>query len=215
MRFCQYPRLAAIALALLSADALMGQDARLSLTSQIGQGCGANIPVAALEQDTTQQLSAASIAVSRVHSAGLVTAVDCAPASPQAKVMVTVQHCLGLTQAVSDPSAANGLHLATTWRNCQQYTCGREKCAILARATQRALVDQFVPRSRELRAKSVAPAPVSNPPQMPPLQTQAPIEASVGIDPGDQVPDFRVTFFVLYILACLALLLRWQMRRSH
>jgi hypothetical protein len=190
----------------------MGQDARLSVSSKIGPGCGANIPVAALEQDTTGQLAAASIGISRVHSAGLVTAIDCAPASPQARVMVTVQHCLEFSQVVSDAAAANGLHLATTWKNCQSYTCGREKCAILARSAQRTLVDQFLPHFRELRTKTAAPAPAT---QSQPTQSQPPVEAAVGIDDAARQPlDFRVAFFVLYLFACLALMVRWHWR-SH
>jgi hypothetical protein len=102
---------------LLDRGTLMARDASVAVTWRIVPACGANFQSAVLQQDREDQLRAASIAVSRVHIASLVASVDCQPA----RASLSVQQCFSLSQAVAEPSAANGLHLATMWRNCQAY----------------------------------------------------------------------------------------------
>jgi hypothetical protein len=192
-------------LVLLGSSALMAQDTRVSIVWKIAPSCGATFPTAALHQELEDQLRAASIGVSRANSAGLVTAIDCQPTSTS---MVPVQQCLSLSQAVSEPTAANGLHLATTWRNCRAYTCSKQTCGQLAHNAQRALVDQFIPAFRALSTKTEARV------QSPVPQHQDVVAASVAyVAAPEPVLNPVVVFYMVYILACVSVLLLWQWRQ--
>jgi len=166
------------------------------------------IPGSVLQQELGDQLRAASIVVSRVQSAGLVAAIDCQPATAN---RLSAQQCLSLLQAVSDSSAANGLHLTTTWRNCQTYKCGKQTCGQLASTTQSNLVGQFIPAFRALIAKNETAAPQ-------PAAELQPMEAS--LSPVVYAPASKpglkpwVVFFSAYILICLAVLTRWAVSQS-
>ena len=175
----------------------------MSAALQIAPACGANFPSAVLQQDMEDQLRDGSIAVSHVHIAGLATDIGCQAAGARA---LSVQQCLSLSQGVFDASAANGQHFATTWRNCQSYTC-RQYCVEIARSTQRTLIRQLIPIIRALIAKSQAT--VSHPA----LELHRADVAAIRVAyPAASKPMLKpnVIFYSLYILTCMALLLRWQ-----
>jgi hypothetical protein len=185
------------------------QQVRLSVTSRIGQGCGNAFPAAAmLQQNLEQQLGKASIAVARVNMGGLSADISCEPAASQMPFPVVIaQQCLSLSQVVSEASAANGLHLATTWRTCESYKCGGLKCAEKALTAQMVLVDRFLPAFAQLRARHETREPAATRPE-------PPIEASVGIPDLGPAPartlNPRVVYYGFYILACVAVLVRWE-----
>jgi hypothetical protein len=203
VKYCRYIWLLASILVFLGCGTLAAQDAHVSVAWKIAPTCGANFPSAILQQDLEDQLRAASIAVSRVHTAGLLADINCQAGGARS---VPVQQCLSLSQAVSEPSAANGLHLTTTWRNCQSYVCSRQNCGQFGRATQHALIGQFIPAFRELRAQRKAP-------DSPPASesrlaegTSIPVVYAV----SEPVLKPSVIFYMLYILTCIAVLARWQ-----
>jgi hypothetical protein len=192
----------------LGSGTLTAQEASVSVAWKIAPTCGGNFQGAVLQQDLEDALRAASIAVSRIHTAGLVADINCQAGSPKG---IPVQQCLSLSQAVADPSAANGLHLATTWRNCQSYQCGRQNCGQLARAAQHALVAQFVPAFRALRAENKVPEPSP--------ATEAHVAEGIAMPVvyaavSKPVLKPSAIFYMVYILLCIAVLARWQWCRK-
>jgi len=191
---------------LVGGTPLAAQEARLSAASQIGQGCGTAFSTFALQQDAETQLREAGIAVSRVHTAALATNLDCVPVSGARAV--AVHQCLGLSQVVSVPGQGSGVTMATTWRQCQQYTCAGKQCEALARGSQRNLLTAFLGDFREQFTKRAPAAPL------------APVQASVAPDPGPvylaiprPVLKLSAVFYTLYILTCIAVLVRWEFCR--
>jgi hypothetical protein len=201
---CKYIQWLAPTLVFLGCGALTAQEAHVSVAWKIAPACGANFPRAALRQDLEDGLRAGSIAVSRVHTASLTADINCQAGGARS---VPVQQCLSLSQAVAEASAANGLHLATTWRSCQSYVCGKQNCGQLARTTQHALVRQFIPAFGALMAAS---KPAGSPP-----------EAGSGLAGGTSIPvvyageskpvsKTGALFYLFYILTCIAVFARWQ-----
>jgi hypothetical protein len=204
MKHRNYVWLMASALTVLGCGSLAAQEAHVSVAWKISPACGTNFPSAVLQQNLEDQLRAESIAVSRVYTAGLTADISCQSAGMRS---VATQQCLALSQAVPQPSAANGLHLATTWRNCQSYTCSKQNCSEFARATQRTLFGQFISVLRARKAQSKVPgAPAA---AMSGSSDRAPtpfVSASVPtsiLNPG-------AIIYMLYILTCMAVLARWQ-----
>jgi hypothetical protein len=176
----------------------------MTLAWTIAPACGLNFPHVLLQQDLQDQLQVVPIAVSRVHTASLVAAIDCQPA---AGTIVLVRQCLSLSQAISEPSADNGLHLATTWRNCRSYTCGRQTCGEVAHATQRTLIDQFLPAFRTLSATSETPPPT---PAAQPRSEEGIASAIVYPDASNPILMLNVVFYILYVVICIGVLFRWE-----
>ena len=203
MKHRDYIWLVASTLTALGCGTLSAQEAHVSVTWKISPACGTNFPSAALQQNLEDHLRAESIAVSRVYTAGLTADISCQPAGMRS---VAAQQCLALSQAVPQPSAANGLHLATTWRNCQSYTCSKQNCSEFARATQRTLAGQFISALRAPKAESQVPGPAATP-VSPSERASIPfVSASVPrsiLNPG-------AIIYMLYILTCMAVLARWQ-----
>jgi len=196
------------ALLLLGGSPLMAQEANLSVASQVGQGCGAAISTPALQQDVESQLREAGIGVSRVHSAALTTDVDCVPVYGGASAGgVAVHLCLSLSQVVSMPSHSNGMAMATTWRQCQGYTCAGGQCGTYARTSQRGLVDAFLADFRARAARQGRSAESQRE-----SGGQSPLQASFAAPP-DLVSKLSVVFYALYIVTCLVVFVRWQMAR--
>jgi hypothetical protein len=202
MKYSLHHCLTAPILLLLGTSILPAQSARVSVDWKISTTCGEMIPSSTLQQDLADQLRAASIGVSRVQASSLVASIDCQAASPN---RVSAIQCLSLMQAVSDPSAANGLHLTTTWRNCQSYKCGKQNCAQTAGAAQHTLVEQFIPAFRGLTAKDETPTPQPVADLRPQQASLAPVvsgAAKQGLKPA-------VVFYAAYIILCIAVLARW------
>jgi hypothetical protein len=124
---------------------------------------------------------------------------------------MAVHQCLSLSQVVSVPSHANGMTMATTWRQCESYTCDGKECQGFARTGQRGLVDAFLADYRD--GAKAAPTP---PAQAQPAPT-VPLEAGIGgasSGPAEQtwkpVLKFSVVYYIAYIVMCLAVLARWE-----
>src|SRR5262249_17964504 len=125
-------------------------------------------------------------------------------ACQEGTLYILVDQCLSLSQAVP---AANGLHLATTWRNCHSLMCAKENCGELTRATQRTLISQFIPAFRTLSTRSE----VADPPAVSVYQsadlTSPPAVHAVASKP---VLNREIIFYTLYILTCVVLAARWH-----
>lgn len=196
----------AIALGLLlgSNEIVLAQQSHLSVALQSGPGCGGAIPGTVLQQDTETQLRKAGIAVSRVHTAALNTDFDCVPVKAESRAAsLAVHQCLSLSQVVSMPTHSNGMTMATTWRQCESYTCSGRECQGYARTGQRGLVDAFLVEFRERAAKPTQTAPAPAQPAAVPLQAGMADAPKPGL-------RFTVVFYVAYILMCLAVLARWE-----
>jgi hypothetical protein len=203
MKFTLHHCLTAPILLLLGTGILPAQSARVSVDWKISTTCGEMIPSSTLQQNLADQLRAASITVSRVQASSLIASIDCQTVGAS---RVSTMQCLSLMQAVSEPSAANGLHLTTTWRNCQSYKCGKQNCDQTAGAAQRTLVEQFIPAFRTLTAKSETPTPQPAAEVSPEEASLAPV---VSGSPKQQALRPVVVFYAAYILLCIAVLARW------
>jgi len=200
----QAPLLLSLSLCLFHGP-LAGAASRLSVTSAVGKACGQSLPAAALQQDLEAQLHGAGIATSRVHNAGLSADFECVPVESNAAAgSLAVHQCLSLAQVVSVPATSSGMKLATTWRNCQQYTCRGSSCATFARTGQRSLFDEFLTAYRDLNATREAPPS--------PVQT-ASIGPTFHVEVSRPVYVFSLVFYLVYILTCLMLLVRWTLAR--
>jgi hypothetical protein len=182
---------------------LRAQPLQVSVGSRIGLSCGDAVTTTGLQQNLEETLRGASIGVSRVHTAGVSAELDCKPRTAS----LSVTQCLNLWQPVANSSAANGLHLATTWRSCEVYNCPRSQCGQTAIAMQHTLAGRFID---EFRQRSVLPN-LGVPPLPHPSLHTVPLIASAS---GDAVGpalllDLRVIIWALYILVCMAVLLRW------
>ena len=183
------PVLATLVL-LTSGASLLAQATNVSVTSQISHGCGTAIAAAMLQRDIETQLRNAGLVVSRVPSAKLTTNLDCVPVSDQSRSAgMAVHQCLALSQVVSVPSQADAMTMATTWQQCQSYTCAGRHCADYAQTSQRSLVDTFLAVEHERSAD---------------LPVRA---ANIGLA-GTPLRVDQV-FYGLYILICLGLVVRW------
>ena len=186
---------------------LSAQEAHLSVASQIGQSCGAAFTASALQQEAESQLRQAGIAVSRVHTGMLTTDLACVPLAAESGARsMAVHQCLALSQAVSMPGQVNGVTSATTWRQCRQYTCSIRQCDANARSGQHDLVTAFLAEFREQFTKPAQPASAA-----PPAQQAHPAEAAmVQIEVPRTTLKASVIIFGLYILTCVAVLIRWE-----
>ncbi len=200
MKHRNYIWLVASVQVLLGCHTIGAQQAQVSVAWKIAPACGANFAIGPLQQDLEDQLRAESIGVSRVSAAGLVADINCQSFGLRS---VSVQQCFALSQAVPDASAANGLHLATTWRNCQSYVCSKQSCGESARAARRTLTSQVIAALRTAPGQTATAAKETRPAEQTPIPLiPAAIPASV-LNPG-------AIFYILYILTCIAVLIRWQ-----
>jgi hypothetical protein len=178
----------------------------MSTGSNIGAGCGAAVSQAAVQQDLEQQLRTAGMAVSKVHSAQLLAEIDCLPVA--SATGLAIHQCLSLTQVVSPRAQGGEAILATTWRKCQAYTCGTRQCDALVRTGMRDLANVFIADS----------------PNAPPASEPVPPRALSGPGAVTAVATFAGTsilsradaiYYVLYILACGVVFVRWQLSSRH
>jgi hypothetical protein len=206
-------RLLSICSLLWGCAALPAQDLHLSLASRTAQSCGGAFAAVNLQQDLEDVLKAASIGVSRVHTATLSNEIDCKAAAAPA---LAVTQCLSLAQAVPDASAANGLHLATTWRNCQSYNCSGARCGRIAISTERMLADRFIAEFPQKSAPVAAAVPivpvVPAALELPPANAALLPAAYVHADKPALNPV--IVFWSAYILVCIAVLACWGRTRQ-
>ena len=190
---------------------VIAQEAHVSVASQIGPGCGTIFSTSPFQQEAEAQLREAGITVSRVHTAALASGLDCVPVAPDGGGRsLAVHQCLSLSQVVSVPSQANGVTIATTWRQCQQYTCAGRQCDAFARTGQRALVEEFLADFRERSGGRTAAAPSPAPAK---AAFEAAVAGPVYIEIPRPVLKLGVVFYGLYILTCIAVLVRWEVGR--
>jgi len=182
----------------------------VSVTSNVGRGCGAAIPRPVLEQSVETQLRAAGIGVGRLHTAQLAADVDCVPVlAGGRKAGLTVHYCLSLAQSVWLPSGPLRTTLATTWRKCESYTCGIGKCDIMSRPETHTLVNAMIAAVQPKVTADAAQA--SNPPSIP----RGPGPAELVYRPLSQPARGPAVIYIVYILTCLTVLLRWACRRHQ
>ena len=189
---------------------------RISVASHVAQACGSAIPPSVVQQDAEAWLRGVGVTVSNIHNAQLELDVDCVAATPGAQTTsVALYQCLSFSEAVSAPSNSGRATLATTWRRCQSFTCGRAKCEPLARSGLHALMSTFWTDFQERNsqnAQQIRPqqqASVIAASDQPPPAGPGP---SAAHDPISQRAMGRILFYSLYIMTCVTLLVYWQFR---
>jgi hypothetical protein len=165
------------------------------VVSKLTGPCEPRIPRAVLQQDVEARLRGAGVAISRVHTATLMTNIDCTPVSALSRT-VAVHACLELSERASTAPRVT----ATRWKKCQSYACSNATCEARARSELRGLVDAFlvdIPPSDS----SIAPAP--------------PVLTTAGV-PAPAPPAFKLPlspaalFYLLYVINCIAVVIRWE-----
>ena len=196
---------AVFALAVLSSTAQTNSEPpggrTLWVAARVARSCNGPVRDAAIQSAVEAQLREAGIAVSRVHTAVLSADVDCAWVTAGRTTTISVHQCLDLSQPVSIPAEGRRETLASTWRKCQSYTCTRTQCGTAALSQSRKLVEAFV-------ADSPGPklAAVLSP--RPPAPAPPPAEAAIYTPPTTLVRTAVASYYVIYIAACLTLLVR-------
>ena len=108
-----------------------------------------------------------------------------------------VHQCLALSEVVSASGQYKPI-LASTWRNCQSYTCRGGKCDSQVSAATGVLIGAFL---SELRRRTQAEST-----QFVPVVAYAP-------PPRRNVVQF--IFYTVFMMACLSVLFYWQWRRPR
>jgi len=179
---------------------------RMSVTSNVAQGCGGAIPPSVIQQVAEAQLRAVGVTVANIHNAQLAMDIDCVAVTPGSRSAAVVVHqCLAFSEPV--PAASNGgrAMFATTWRKCQSFTCGGAKCELLARSGLSTLVNPFLSDFQERNARNDLPSP------------QIRLQPRAGFLSGE-VPQRvvgGVVFYLLYIMVCVTVMVYWRRRAHH
>src|SRR5260370_5894565 len=117
---------------------------RISVGSNVAQGCGGTIRPSVIQQDAEAQLRGAGITVSSIHNAQLAIDVYCAPVNPGSRrTAVVIREGLGLSEFVPAPSNHARTISTNTFRNCQSFTCSGAKCHPLMRSRPQPLPNPF------------------------------------------------------------------------
>ncbi len=172
---------------------------RVSVTSKIAGDCRNAVSQSGVTQDAEARLRSAGIAVADVFNAQLAIDLDCVAVSSDPGVNpVAGYECLTFSEMVSVPSTDSST-LASTWRQCQPFKCGRAGCASAARSGLQSMFDGFV---KDLWERSARASQALSKPESIPVP---------------KLPDRRLAgaiFYSLYIMACLTLLVYWRFRRN-
>ena len=204
-------------LGLQASSSSVASSLSLSAASKVSPSCGSTIPTMRLQQDLEAQLRSGGISVSRVHTANLVTDIDCVSRNTVRRqgATVGVRQCLALSQIVSPPSQTNSVSLVTAWQKCDSYNCATRKCGTIARSRLHTLASAFI---ADLYATGSASSSVVHfaQPELPRLA----IAREEYRDPhsGSRVyqiaPELIVAYYVSYLATCCAVMLRW-LQRQH
>jgi hypothetical protein len=154
---------------------------------------------AGIEGLLTAGLRNVGIPVSTVYNSQLSVEVECATLSPDPGAALATHECLDFSELVQTASNEGRPALASTWRKCATLSCARGKCDA---GVQAAVQDQLRELSavlQERRAAAAAPAPAPAP------ERRFTIEVS---------RRGLVLFYSLYIVACLSLIVYWQVRKQ-
>jgi hypothetical protein len=182
----------------------------MSVASNIGRGCGDLVPPSVLQQDVEARLRGLGVTISSVHSAQLAVDVDCVGVGPGTRMSgVAVHQCLGLSEVVSVPSNDGRAMLATTWRQCQSYTCAGAKCKPLARTGLQTLIDSCLGDFQERHLARQG--------GQPPHAAKRAAVATVSSAYPETSPRMvgRVLFYSLYIMVCVSVMVYWQCRKQY
>jgi hypothetical protein len=176
----------------------------MAVATKIASTCRDAVAASAISQDAVAQLQSAGVPVSDIHNAELTVDVDCLPLARPHGASSAVHQCLGFSEMVAPASNGGRAMLATTWRQCQSYTCSRANCESLLRPGLRTLVDAFLVDSQQRGLSLAAHAAPA-----------APLSVSINpIERASQRVGGPVIFYSLYLLMCFLVLLYWQMRRE-
>ena len=186
---------------------------RLSLASRVGTNCGSVFSAAGVRGYVDSRLRAAGITTSSVYTAQLAVEVDCVARGPRAGDRgIAVQQCLGYSELVSGPSSKSGLSFANTWRKCQSFVCASGRCESSMRAGMNTLMSTFfteLGKARKSSDPNARPLDGHGQPLTPPAITGKTVsQDSAG---GILV---NTVYYAVYILACMIVLLYWQIRSS-
>jgi hypothetical protein len=188
----------------------------ISAASTASPSCGATISAVGLQQDLETQLRAGDIFVSRVHTARLVTDIDCVSRnSVRQRATLGVRQCLALSQLASSRSQAIGVTFVKTWQKCDSYTCATRKCGTVARSRLQTLASAFI---ADLYATGSASSSLAHFAQ--PEPPRLAIAQEEYRDPHSRgrvfqiAPELVVAYYVSYLATCCAVMLRW-LQRQH
>jgi hypothetical protein len=167
---------------------------RVSVVSKVATGCSQRVKEEAVQDLARSRLQGAGIVVSSVHDATLAIETDCVPVREKGRQRLAVQECVSFSELVN-PANGGRPALAERWRQCEAYTCDREKCEA-ARPYEEASVDDFLNYYQERTAAA-----------------QRALEAAAAAGKR-RAPDprARVYYFGAYVMCCLSVLVFWQFR---
>jgi hypothetical protein len=195
-----------------------GPGLTVSFATNIAPSCRTAIISPRPAYDVESELRSAGIKVSRAYNAALTREADCIPLGALSpKTSIVVHQCLALREVVSLSSQARGVQMAVTWQKCESLTCPHWTCDAKAGRSFGNLLEAFltVVRRRDpdshpsYRSEFVNPVKPEQAKRAP-----SPKLTSLQID-TPTVPSRTTvtTFYVAYILTCLALLVYWEFRR--
>ncbi len=203
--------LAAVSLPAQAAEkqAFAGNPLKLSAATAVDASCGGAVNQSLLQEQLETGLRRHGIALSSVHTARLGMEVECM-SSPESGNALAIHQCLDLKELVSQNSAEGRAAMASTWRKCAAFQCRSGACAKTADGRLASLLDGF---SEELQSRAGSAALTA------PIIT---IRNAVGTPAAAlaqaAAPDgagTRTVFFSVYILFCLSVLLKWQLRGQY
>jgi hypothetical protein len=188
-----------------AAQAPVASPLRVSVASTVSPGCRGLSPAQVTQRNTEAQLRGAGVTVSNVHNARISVDIDCVAVDRESgPASVAVHQCVAFSEVVSAPSNSDKAMLASTWRNCQSYTCGTARCGALIRTGLQGLIDAFLSDWRMRQANGGRPRPIEQRPQG--------ANDLAAFTAARQRVDASL-FFSVYILVCLTQLFHWQFRR--
>ncbi|MCU1234710.1 MAG: hypothetical protein JWP63_2677 [Candidatus Solibacter sp.] len=193
-----------VGLLVLALSRLWAEDLTLFVNGRIGESCRAAIAAPVIQEAIETQLRDAGFPLAKARTATLGSEIDCVSVKVEkmASQKVSARQCVSLSQIVSVPSEVRTA-LATTWRQCQSYTCAGKGCEPLALAAARNLVGAFIAAQRERSARE--------------MKAVAGAVAAVDRTASAPLPpDLKFPYYCLYIMTCMAVLFRWQwVRHAH
>jgi len=182
----------------------------ISAASTASPSCGATISAVGLQQDLETQLRARDIFVSRVHTASLVTDIDCISRnSARQRATLEVRQCLALSQLASSRSQAIGVTFVKTWQKCDSYTCTTRKCGTTARSRLRSLASAFLADFDATGSASDSVDTAQPAPQRLRIEREVHRDASSGGTIYRIAPELVIVYYLLYLATCCAVMLRW------
>src|SRR5260370_4467029 len=179
---------------------------RISVGSNVAQGWGGALRPTVIQKDAEAQLRGAGITVSSIHNAQLAIDVYCAPVNPGSRrTAVVIRECLGFSELVPAPSNHARTISTTTFRNCQSLTCRGAKCEPLGRSGLQPLLNPFLKDLQDRNSRNDSPIAQIQP------------QPHTGVIPRQaaQRIEGRSVFYLLYIMACVTVLVYWQCRGRH